>query len=300
MTGRGVNAVMGGGAECLGPGLAVPRRERTRVNARIDLPIRKCVPCIDHGHDDARMRCGELVMQARSHMECGASVESAEAWLAMRSSQADKLAPRVRPKWWFGVLWVGAFVLPIAVQGVVLSLWQGSGGGVEIGTNGATVFVFLSAIGTGLLVRPYVPRPLFWTMGPIASWGLLYWFGVEAGWFILPLFLGPAIYLLVLPALGCLAAAIQVRAFVISGNALRGSARARSWRAFSALTWLAMVLAPFVTQGYSKDLVGPFTMNLATWLVVAFTGGAVSCAGILRILHKVSDDADDGAVQSPP
>ena len=237
-------------------------------------------------------------MEARSHMECKANVESAEAWLAMTSSQAEKLAPRVRPKWWFGVLWVGAFVLPIAGQGIVLSLWQGSGGDVEIGTNGAAVFVFLSAIGTGVLVRPYVPRPLFWTMGSIAGWGLLYWFGVEFKWFLLAWLAGPPGFLLILLVVACLAGVIQSYAFINAGDVRSRSRRARLWIRFSALTWLAMGLAPFVTQGFSKSLGAPFNMSLETWLVVALTGGVVSCAGTLWILHKVPNDADDGAVRS--
>lgn len=231
---------------------------------------------------------------------CGASVESADGWLAMTSSKTEEAVPRLRPKWWFGILWVGAFVLPIALQGTALSLWQGSGTAVEIGMTGATVFVLVSAVGTGVLIRHYVPRPLFWTMGPIACWGLLYLLGIEWRWFVLAWLTGlPGILLGVL-AVACLAGAIQSRAFINAGDDWSRSRRARLWIGFSALTWLAMLLAPFATQGFSNDLMRPFDMNLETWLVVASAGGAVSCAGILRILHVDNVDANDGAEHGPP
>lgn len=193
-----------------------------------------------------------------------------------------------RPGWWFAILWVAAFVLPVAIQGTIASMWQERGADAEIGLLEVTVFVLASATGTGLLIRRYVPRPAFWIIGPIASWCALLWIGDDLGWFILSWFTGFLGFPIVLLAFGYVTGVIQSFAFVTAADALSRHRQARHWIRISVLTSLAMLVGPFVTGNFPTDWSAPFAVSFVAWLVIASAGGAASCAGILWILRKVS------------
>lgn len=206
----------------------------------------------------------------------------------MTATDTADPARMVRPGWWFAVLWVAAFVLPVAVQGTIASIVHEPGAAAQVGLPEVTVFVLASATGTALLVRRYVPRPAFWIIGPIASWCALLWIGGDHGWFILSFFTGFLGFPIVLLAFGYATGVIQSFAFVNADDAWSRHRQARRWIGISVLTSLAMLVAPFVTGNFPTDWSAPFSVSFVAWLVIASAGGAASCAGILWILRKDS------------
>lgn len=215
------------------------------------------------------------------------------------STESEGPARSPGPGWWFAALWVAAFVLPVAVQGAMAQLWRQGGAANVIGLPWATVFVLISAAGTGLLIRRYVPRPIFWIIGPIIGWAALVWFGGDYGWFILSWFTGPLGFPIVVLVAALLAGAIQSCAFTLAGEVWPPGPRARRWVAYSALTCVAMFTSPFVAGMFPADWGKPFEASFYAWLLVASSGGVVSCAGILRILHAVPESPGAGRADEP-
>jgi hypothetical protein len=238
-------------------------------------------------------------MPGRSAGGC-ANLESSDECAGMTSIDIADPARTTRPGWWFVVLWVAAFVLPIAIQGSIASIWHERGAAPEIGLLEVTVFVLASATGTGLLIRRYVPRPAFWIIGPITSWCALLWIGDDRGWGILSWFTGFLGFPIVLLAFGCVTGVIQSFAFVNADDAWSRHRQARHWIKIALLTSLAMLVAPFVTGNFPTDWSAPFEVSLVAWLVIASAGGVASCAGILWMLRKAPLTVSAGAARSTP
>jgi hypothetical protein len=193
-----------------------------------------------------------------------------------------------RPPGWFPVAWIALFVVPVIVKA---SIWPDRCPGCEEWGP-----MLVSAVGTALLLRPYVPRPRVWAINTvlgvaIGSVAAL----MAAGPFIVGAPGGVVGVPLIIGVLGAVTGSMQAAAFVPKGGRILASPRARRWIAVAVASWYAAVLAPALIPFYAlRD----FNWILLT--AAAFAAGSVSGLGMFWILRRIPEPPGEAVIPPPP